>query len=470
MGRTKSTTNGKGAAVLRWIVTGRTTPAPRPSHEPLPTRPLVSSAGQPLANGQKAAAYAGLVLLAILLGFCLGTIVWATFQASFFLARVLWTAAAEGLAALDIPIARQAATVALCAAGGLLVGWWGAHVGGLPEPFMQVIAKARATGRYESAGLGPCAAGVLLPQVFGGAVGLAAGLVGVIATGCTFIGAALRRAGLAIMELPQRGCAAIARALAHSPFDQAKRRKDPSCAAAGDPLAYDFRGWAKSVLYTAATAAGIAAFALLTAWLGTQATLPRFDAPALDAAGLAWAVPCVLLGWAGIAIFYASARACAKLDAALRTRPLLVPLVGGLVLGIAGAAFPGVLYSGIAQTPRLLAAWPAMGAAALLATGFLKCALCPWCIATGWKGGQIYPCLFAAAACGLGFAALTGADAALCLAVTAATATACLLRSPALAFCLLLLCFPVESAPLLACACLAGAALPVPQMPAPQAR
>ena len=468
MGRAKSTATGKGAAVLRWLVTGRT--APHTARVPRPARPLVSSAGRPLAGGQKASAYAGLALLALALGFCLGAFVWVTFQASFFLASVLWTTASEGLAALGVPNARQAATVVLCAAGGLAIGWWGAHVGGLPEPFMQVIAKARATGRYESAGLGPCAAGVLLPQAFGGAVGLAAGLVGVVATGCTFIGAALRRAGLAIMELPQRGCAAIVRALACSPLEQVTQRKGPARAAARDPLAYDFRRWAKTVLYSAATAAGIAAFALLTAWLGTQAALPRFDAPTLDAAGLAWAAPCVLLGWASIAIFYASARACAKLGPARRARPLLVPLAGGLMLGLAGAAFPGALYSGIAQTPRLLAAWPAMGAASLLATGFLKCALCPWCIATGWKGGQIYPCVFAAAACGLGFAALTGADAALCLAVTAATATACLLRSPALAFGLLLLCFPVESAPLLACACLAGAALPVPHVPTPQAR
>lgn len=463
MARNSSASPSWGKALVRWLLTGRTAPVPRAPRPPRKPRPLVSSAGRPLADaGKKANAYTGLCLLAAILGCCLGAFVWVTFQASFFLARVFWDAATAGLAALGMPFAAEAATVFLCAAGGLLIGWWGAHVGGLPEPFMQVIAKARVNGRYESAGLGPCAAGVILPQAFGGAVGLAAGLVGVVAVGCTFIGASLRRAGLGIMELPRRGATAVARALARGTVDQARQQRSAARATDRDPFAYDFKRWAKAVLYSAATAAGIATFALLTLELGTQAVLPRFDVPALDTANLGWAVPCVLMGWAGIAIFQVSARICARFDAARRSHALLVPFAGGVVLGLVGAAFPGVMFSGIAQTPDLLADWPKLGAATLLATGFCKFALCPLCIATGWKGGQIYPCVFAAVACGLGFAALTGADAALCLTATAATATACLLRSPALSFGLPLLCFPVESVPLLAAACLVGAALPVP--------
>lgn len=220
------------------------------------------------------------------------------------------------------------------------------------------------------------------------------------------------------------------------------------------------------MLYSAAVVAGVGACILLTFLFGTQVTLPRFAIPAITGSQALWVIPCIVLGWAGVAVFYASSRACAHVAPGVVRHPILLPLLGGVVLGAVAAFLPGVLFSGIAQTPALLAGWTQVGAVALIATGFCKFALTPWCIATGWKGGQIYPCVFAACACGLGFAGLIGADPALCLAVTASTATACLLRSPAFAFVLLLLCFPAECTPLLVCTCIAGAALPVPHAPA----
>lgn len=469
--------NGKPSccvAVLHWLLTGSTRPSRKAPKTPKAARPLVSSAGRPLENGwQKAGAYLGLLVLSVVLGFFLGALVWATFQASFFLARVLWEQVAAAFAGLGVPHASGAAALAICIAGGAAVGWWGMRFGGMPQPFMQVIASVRRAGRYDSAGMGASAMGVLLPQVFGGSVGLAAGLIGLVAAGCTFVGASLRCAGLRIMELGRRSAGAVCAALAHAPIEQTARRRKtavessaPGDAVEGtaitDPLSYDFRRWAKAVLYGAATVAGVGAFSLMTALFGTQVTLPRFAVPQVAGAQALWAVPCMVLGWAGTAVFYASSNACARMAPGLARHLVLMPLLGGAVLGTVAAFLPGVLYSGIAQTPALLSGEMRMGAAALIATGLCKFALTPWCIATGWKGGQIYPCVFAACACGLGFAALTGADPALCLAATASTSTACLLRSPAFAFMLLLLCFPAECAPLLACACIAGAALPVP--------
>ncbi|MGI6589995.1 MAG: chloride channel protein [Eggerthellaceae bacterium] len=463
------------AAAVRWLLTGRTERSRKAPKARKAPRPLVSSAGRPLEGGwQKAGIYLGLLILSALLGLFLGALVWVTFQASFFLAQVLWEATTDVLAGVGIPYAKGVATFAICTVGGMVVGWCGLHFGGMPEPFMQVLATVRRTGVYETAGMGSSALGVLLPQVFGGAVGLAAGLIGLVAAGCTFIGSSLRLAGLKIMGLGRRNVRSVCSALVHAPVRQARRRRAnrrganrsgcveddvPDC----NPLSYDFRPWAKWVLYSVALVAGIGAFALLTVLLGTQAVIPRFEVPHVAGSQVLWAIPCILLGWAGIAVFSASSSLCARAEFDLSGHPVLMPLVGGLVLGAVAAFLPGVQYSGIAQTPALLENWGQMGVAALMATGFCKFALVPWCIATGWKGGQIYPCVFAAAACGLGFSGLTGADPALCLAATVSTATACLLRSPAFAFVLLLICFPIECTPLLAIACIAGAALPVPQ-------
>jgi hypothetical protein len=448
---------------LRWLFCLQAGPV---LHHRPPARPLVSSAGAPLGSTyHKALSYLGLVLLASVLGFAFGALVWVVFQASFFLGRELWEAVVRGSELLGIPFAKGLSALVICAVGGVLMGLWTQRFGGSPEPFMHVLRKARRTGRYESDGLVPTSMGVVLPQILGASVGVAAGLVGVIATGCTRIGSTLRRAGLDIMRLPHRSAKGIARSLARAPFAEtrAQRRRNATADAdTQDPLAYDFRPWAKGILYSACVALGVVAFAWLVVCFGTQATLPRFGG--IEAAGsdLLWAIPCVLMGWAGAVIFYVSDRGSRHVAGLLSKHPVITPLVGGVVLGVVAAELPGVLFSGIAQTPALLNGWTGVGAIALLATGICKFALTPWCISMGWRGGQIYPCVFASLCCGFGISALSGADPALCISLVAATCMSCELRSPILSFALLLLCFPLKSTLWLAACCLLGAHLPLP--------
>jgi hypothetical protein len=444
---------------LRWLLCLRANSAPRKRP---PARPFVSSAGAPLSRtSHKALSYSGLVVLAAVLGFLFGALIWVVFQASFFLGRVLWEAVARGFELMGAPFASGLSALVICTLGGLLMSLWTRRFGGSPEPFMQVLGKVRRTGRYDSDGIAATSMGVVLPQMLGASVGLAAGLIGVIATGCTRIGSTLRRAGLGIMQLPHRSATGILRSLAGAPFAEA-RAQHRGDATAPDPLAYDFRTWAKGILYTVCVALGVFAFAWLIVCFGTQAVLPRFDGITATGSELVWAIPCILMGWAGAVVFSISNRSSKLAAKQLSGHPVIEPVVGGIVLGVVAAFLPGVLFSGIAQTPDLLGEWTRLGAITLLATGICKYALTPWCISMGWRGGQIYPSVFASLCCGFGISALSGADPALCISLVAATNMACELRQPILSFVLLLLCFPLQSIPWLIVCCLIGAHLPLP--------
>lgn len=103
-----------------------------------------------------------------------------------------------------------------------------------------------------------------------------------------------------------------------------------------------------------------------------------------------------------------------------------------------------------------------MPAAVLLATGVLKAFVTPLCIELGWKGGDLFPCIFAGVATDYGLAALTGADAMLMVTVTTTAFLAGVTKKPLLALGILAPCFPMRGILYMGLAALAGAAFPIP--------
>jgi H+/Cl- antiporter ClcA len=75
-------------------------------------------------------------------------------------------------------------------------------------------------------------------------------------------------------------------------------------------------------------------------------------------------------------------------------------LTGGLIVGVVGVFLPLTLYSGQSQTEEIVHTYAQIGVISLLALALAKAFLMCLSLATGFKGGPIFPTLFIGAAIG----------------------------------------------------------------------
>jgi H+/Cl- antiporter ClcA len=85
----------------------------------------------------------------------------------------------------------------------------------------------------------------------------------------------------------------------------------------------------------------------------------------------------------------------------MKGRVVLRGLLGGLGMGIIGALLPLTLFSGEAETADLIVQAAEIGVLMLIVLGLAKLLTTSLLLATGWKGGYIFPIMFASVALGL---------------------------------------------------------------------
>ncbi|RXE55367.1 hypothetical protein ABH15_11485 [Methanoculleus taiwanensis] len=142
-----------------------------------------------------------------------------------------------------------------------------------------------------------------------------------------------------------------------------------------------------------------------------------------------------VLGLAGAAagvLFVAAYHFFSRLLSPLAGRHLILGVAGGVGLGIAGTIFPLVLFSGQNEFKTVLETGAAAGAVVLLLLAAAKIFASTWCMATLFKGGPIFPLIFAGGTLGLAVNALFPAVP-LAVAVPAVMAgmIVCVLKMPA---------------------------------------
>ena len=93
----------------------------------------------------------------------------------------------------------------VCLLGGLLIGLYEKMTGTKTDDLNQVMAKVKQDGRYPYDNLGKLSLAALLPLLFGGSIGPEAGLTGVIAGLCSWVGDRMRRFGAEFRELTLLG-------------------------------------------------------------------------------------------------------------------------------------------------------------------------------------------------------------------------------------------------------------------------
>ena len=130
-------------------------------------------------------------------------------------------------------------------------------------------------------------------------------------------------------------------------------------------------------------------------------TLYQFPGYTPHLRDLFFAVPLGLVGGAVGVLFMLSLARLQRLFARMQGRVVLRGLIGGLGMGIAGALFPLVLFSGEAETVELIAHAAEIGVVTLIALSVVKVLATSLLLATGWKGGYIFPIMFASVALGM---------------------------------------------------------------------
>lgn len=382
-----------------------------------------------LAGPKRVASIAVLAGVAFILGVPVGFVLWTLLSIAYALCDLVWKGIGATTGWVLFPLVA-------CGVGGVLIGAWNARFKSAPLPFYQVMAQAKREGGYRLEKPAASAVSFFLPIAFGGAVGPEAGLMGMIAAGCTWVGSRLR---LLAEKLGLQENARSSRAF----LTKGPRR----------------------AVYAAGAAGGIAGVALYTAFLPGGMALPRFGAPAAFSPYAALcALACVLAGWALVVLYHLSVAAAGRIAAAFGDRGVLRTAVCGLVLGAVAVFLPYVLFPGTQQFDAIAESWQGMTGWALLATGVLKTCLVGFCLNMGWSGGPYLPLVFCAAVLGYGMASVLGADAAVCVCAAVCSLMGAFVGKFFGAFLFMLLLFAPQSIPLVAVCTAAGAALPMPRV------
>jgi H+/Cl- antiporter ClcA len=106
-------------------------------------------------------------------------------------------------------------------------------------------------------------------------------------------------------------------------------------------------------------------------------------------------------------------------------------VIGGLGMGLIGALLPLTLFSGEAETVELIARAAEIGVVMLIVLGFAKLFATSLLLATGWKGGYIFPIMFSGVALGMALSLLfPGIPVPVAVAATMAGALVAALKAP----------------------------------------
>ena len=354
----------------------------------------------------------------------------------------------------------------VCLVGGLLIGLYEKLTGTKTDDLNQVMAKVKQDGRYPYDSLGKLSIAALLPLLFGGSIGPEAGLTGVIAGLCSWVGDRMRRFGAEFRELTLLGTQAALTALFTAPVfgfvapltGSADGQDDSS-----DEITIKLPKAQKTVVYGIAIAGGLGTYLLLGQLMGGGMGMPRFEAAEIGSLELTWLIPLTLVGMVCGWLFFVSEHASEALAHAIGERPVAKATLAGLVLAACGTVLPFTMFAGETQADVLMETYLTIPAGVLIATGLVKAMLTPALINLGWRGGHFFPVIFSGVSLGYGFALLTGADQVFCVAVCTASTMGAVMRQPVMVVGLLLMCFPLKGIVAMIIAAVIAAGIPLPK-------
>lgn len=396
-------------------------------------------------------------LYAFVLGAIAGAVVWTLLRVMSLAIDLVWTQIPQMIGH------RTIYTIAVCVAGGVVIGLFQKRNGILPDTLEEVMAKLEKDGGYPYDRMMTIAVAALLPLIFGGCLGPEAGLTGIIVALCCWIGDKLKYKRAEAQELAEAGMAATLGVVFGAPLfgfvnnfehshDENKRFFSPR----------EF-SVAKTVVYAFGIVGGFSAMVGLGSLFKGEGGLPRFTMERVPCIGdwkyfLVFVAAGLLCG----SIYFGFAKLAGKAASYFAEKRVLSCVIGGLCLGCLGVWNSRAMFSGEQQMTVLSNEWAQMGTMLLVLTTVGKLLALNICLGFGWRGGNIFPVIYCGAAAGYAAVSLTGVLPVFGVAAACAALCGYIMRKPLTVVAVLFLCFPIRLVVPLVVAAYIGSIVPVP--------
>ncbi len=395
------------------------------------------------------AAYIKLLALVVVLGLLSALVTFAFMALVHQGMALVWERAAEALG-----IDPRLFTVLVCTLGGLAVGLLVKRFGDHNAIFADLMLEFGKTGRFEYRHAPGIVLTAFASLISGGSLGPEAPLADACGGVGTLLSDKLKLNEQETRTMGYSGVSGMLAAFITNPIGGALLGLESAQGGTGGKQTYFW------VLFPSLLASAVATvvFVLLS---GTFfETLYQFPAYTPRLRDLLYAAPLGMVGGAVGLLFMASLRRLQQLFQSMKGRVVLRGLLGGLGMGIIGALLPLTLFSGEAETADLIVQAAEIGVLMLIVLGLAKLLATSLLLATGWKGGYIFPIMFASVALGLAVnLVIPGIPVAVTVAATMAGALVAALKAPLFAALFAMVLVQKETAAVIAVAVVVSALL-----------
>jgi H+/Cl- antiporter ClcA len=378
-----------------------------------------------------------MLILTLCLGAVVGLVLWLFIQAISLGVSFIWDR-------LPAYFGARWVMVPICAFGGCLVGILHKRYGDYPEELDIVLGKVKREKHYDYHPMLVMLICALLPLIFGSSVGPEAGLTGIIAGLCYWIGDNVSFAKQNAALYSELGEAVTLGQVFHMPlFGILAVEETPQDD--GQPPAMP--KFSKLVYYGLAAAASVLVIKGLNTLFNTSLEgFPAFNDVTISMKDYAMVLLYVPVGVL-LYLLYEGVEKVTKRGAD-HIPVILRETACGIVIGLVGLAFPVVLFSGEEQMAELINDWGSYGPWILIGISLLKIVMTAFCLRFGMKGGHFFPLIFACTCMGIALAMLVFAQPADHIVFAAGVVTAATLgaqmKKPIAVSILMLLCFPAR--------------------------
>jgi H+/Cl- antiporter ClcA len=345
-------------------------------------------------------------------------------------------------------------TFVICIIGGLLVGLLVKIFGDHNAIFSELMQEFGKTGRFDYHHAPGIVITAFISLIAGGSLGPEAPLADACGGLGTLAGEKLKLDEQETRTMGFGGLSAMLGAFITNPFGGALLGLE---SAQGGATGASLYFWALFPSLLASAVATVVFVGLTGSFFDPLYTFPAYTPILKD---LLLAVPFSLVGAVAGVLFTLMFRGLRKLMQPMKAHVVWRGLIGGLGMGIIGMLLPLTLFSGEEQTGELIIQAAEIGFAMLIVLAFAKLLATSLLLATGWKGGYIFPIMFAGVALGMaGHLVFPGTPIAVTVAATLAGALVAALKAPLFAALFTMTLVQAETAPVIAVAVLISALL-----------
>lgn len=397
----------------------------------------------------KLKSYLRLMLLVAILGAVSAMITFVFIALVNLLTELIWKQTP-----LALGIDTRLFTLVVCVIGGLLVGLLVKIFGDHNAIFAELMQEFGKTGRFDYRHAPGIVITAVVSLISGGSLGPEAPL----ADACGGLGT-LAADKLKLDEQETRtmgygGLSAMLGAFITNPFGGALLSLE---SAQGGATGTSLYFWTLFPSLLASAVATVVFVGLTGSFMRPLYSFPAYVPFIKD---LLVAVPFSLVGAIAGVLFTLMFKWLRNLMQPMKSHVVWRGIIGGLGMGIIGVLLPLTLFSGEEQTSELIAQSAKLGILMLIVLALSKLFATSLLLATGWKGGYIFPIMFAGVALGMaGHLVFPDTPIAVTVAATLAGALVASLRAPLFAALFTLALVQANTAPVIAVAVLISALL-----------